>query len=172
MTPDQLRAIMPAARDRADAFAQPLTAAMQEFSITTAKRQAAFLAQVAQESGQLLYTRELADGTNYEGRADLGNTEAGDGPRFRGRGLLMITGRTNYDACGAALDMTLVMSPALLEVPLAASRSAGWFWNTRGLSELADSESFGSITKRINGGYNGLDARIRYYIAARGVLGL
>ena len=172
MTPEQIRAVMPYTAGAADTFAQPLTAAMQEFAITTAKRQAAFLAQVAEESGELRYLRELADGSAYEGRADLGNVDPGDGQRYRGRGLLMITGRTNYEACGRALGLTLVLNPSLLETPLAACRSAAWFWQMRGLNELADSEAFGSICHRINGGYLGLDARIRYYIVARRTLGI
>jgi putative chitinase len=163
---------MPFSAGRVDVFAQPITEAMQEFGITTARRQAAFLGQVALESGELRYTREIADGVAYEGRADLGNIHAGDGPRFKGRGLLQITGRTNYDACGKALDLSLILNPDLLEVPAAASRSAAWFWQTHGLNELADMDAFGTITQRINGGYRGLDSRLRYWLAARHVFGL
>lgn len=172
MTPDQLRQVMPYNAGRADSFAQPLAAAMQEFQITAVRRQAAFIAQIAKESGELRYTLELASGTEYEGRADLGNTQAGDGPRFKGRGLLQITGRANYDACGKALGLALIQTPSLLEVPAGASRSAAWFWQTRGLNELADGDKFGSITHRINGGYNGLDDRLVYWLAVRKLLQL
>jgi len=172
MTPDQLREVMPYNAGRAEVFAQPLSDAMQEYSITTARRQAAFLAQVAHESGELRYTRELASGDAYEGRADLGNTEVGDGPRYKGRGLLQITGRAAYEACGTALGIQLVANPALLEVPVAASRSAAWFWQTRGLNELADGDKFFSITHKVNGGYNGGDQRLAYYLVARKVFGL
>lgn len=169
MTLDQLRQIMPYSAGRAEAFLQPLIAAMAEFGINTARRRAAFLAQVAHESGELRYTRELADGLGYEGRKDLGNTEPGDGPLFKGRGLLQVTGRANYEACGKALDLPLIVNPSLLEVPVGACRSAGWVWSTKGLNTLADDEAFGSITHRINGGYNGLDDRLRYWLRARKV---
>lgn len=169
MTLDELRQIMPYSAGRAETFLQPLLAAMAEFGISTARRRAAFLAQVAHESGELRYTRELADGLGYEGRKDLGNTEPGDGPLFKGRGLLQVTGRANYEACGKALNLPLITNPSLLEVPVGACRSAGWTWSTRGLNALADDEAFGTITHKINGGYNGLDDRLRYWLRARKV---
>jgi putative chitinase len=172
MNAEQLRAVMPYSAGRVDIFVQPLSAAMQEFGIVTARRQAAFLAQVAHESGELRYTRELASGEAYEGRTDLGNTDPGDGPRFKGRGLLQITGRANYAACAQALDMTLIMNPSLLEVPIGAARSAGWFWRTHGCNELADGDKFGAITKTINGGYTHLDERLAYWLRARKAVGL
>lgn len=167
MTPAQIAAIMPFAGTRAMAFAQPLTDAMAEYGITTPKRMAAFIAQVAHESEEMRFTRELATGQEYEGRADLGNAQPGDGQKFKGRGLLQITGRANYAACGAALKLPLIDTPALLESPAGACRSAAWFWATHGLSELADGDKFGAITKRINGGFNGLDQRIGYWLRAR-----
>src|SRR5690348_6658419 len=100
---EQLLTIMPNAHDRAILFLAPLNAAMQEFAIGTPRQQAAFLAQVAHESGELRYTAELADGSAYEGRVDLGNMQPGDGKRFKGHGLLQITGRTNHAKCGEAL---------------------------------------------------------------------
>ena len=172
MTPDQLRQIMPYSAGRVDVFAPPLTAAMQEFGITTAKRQAAFIAQVAHESGELRYTLELTDGQGYERRADLGNTQPGDGPRFKGRGLIQITGRANYEACGKALGLTLIVTPSLLEVPAGACRSAAWFWQTHGLNGFAEADKFGSITKTINGGFNHLDERLAYWLRARKAVGL
>ena len=172
MTPEQIRAVMPYSVGRADQFAQPLTGAMVEFGIATSKRQAAFLAQVAEESGELRLLIEMASGEAYEGRADLGNTEPGDGPRFRGRGLLQITGRANYDKCGLALGLTLVMTPTLLETPGPAARSAAWFWERHGLNELADADKFGELTRRINGGFNHLDERLAYWLRARRAFGL
>lgn len=171
MTPAQILEIMPFAEARVMAFAQPLTDAMAEHEINTARRQAAFLAQVAHESGQLRYTCELASGEEYEGRKDLGNSQPGDGPLFKGRGLLQITGRTNYEACGRALDLPLVQTPQLLEAPAGACRSAAWFWVTHELNELADENKFCAITKIINGGYNGIDERLGYYLQARRTLG-
>lgn len=170
MTPEQLRRIMPSAGSRADVFAMPLANAMAEFDIDTPRRQAAFLAQIAHESGQLRWVRELASGNAYEGRIDLGNNVLGDGPRYKGRGLLQITGRANYRECGKALNLDLIAYPELLEEPVNACRSAAWFWRTRDLNPLADANRFAALTKRINGGYNGLDERLQYWIDARGVL--
>lgn len=172
MTPAALIAAMPFAGPRADTFAAPLTAAMAEFGISSAQQQAAFLAQVAHESGSLRYTRELSDGLGYEGRADLGNNQPGDGPRYKGRGLLQITGRANYAHCGADLGLDLLGHPEILELPVGASRSAAWFWKAHGLNRYADADTFGSLTKAINGGYNGLDERIKNWLVARRALGV
>ncbi|MDO8033568.1 glycoside hydrolase family 19 protein [Janthinobacterium sp. SUN128] len=166
----QLLAIMPLARTRAVAFLAPLNAAMVEFGITTPARQASFLSQVGHESGQLRYVRELASGHAYEGRVDLGNTQRGDGVRFRGRGLLQVTGRANYAACGKALGLDLLAQPELLEQTVNACRSAGWFWQTRGLNALADAGDQERVTRRINGGVNGLAERLALYREARKVL--
>ncbi|MGX9712628.1 glycoside hydrolase family 19 protein [Janthinobacterium lividum] len=162
--------IMPLAGRRATLFLAPLNAAMAEFSIDTPQRQASFLAQVGHESGQLRYVRELASGAAYEGRADLGNVIAGDGVRFKGRGLLQVTGRANYAACGVALGVDLLAAPQLLEQTTAACRSAGWFWQSRGLNRLADAGDQERVTRRINGGVNGLVERLALYAAARKVL--
>jgi putative chitinase len=167
---DQLIKIMPYARKRAGDFLAPLNAAMAEYGITTPARQAAFLAQVGHESGQLQYVRELASGDAYEGRADLGNNQPGDGRRYRGRGLIQVTGRANYAACGAALGLDLVAQPELLEQPVNACRSAGWFWAAHGLNELADAGDQVRITKRINGGTNGLADRLALFEVAQRVL--
>ena len=170
MTFDQLKEIMPYAGKRAETFLEPLNAAMAEFEINTPARQAAFLAQIAHESGSLRYVKEIASGAAYEGRKDLGNTEEGDGMRFKGRGLIQITGRANYTQCGAALGLDLLAEPDLLEQTGNACRSAAWFWQTRGLNELADDGEFKLITKRINGGYNGLEDRRAYYTRAKETL--
>lgn len=175
LTLDQLRAIMPYAGRRADTFHGPLTRAMDEFEITTPPRQAAFLAQIAHESGSLRYVRELADGTAYDGRKDLGNTLPGDGQRYKGRGLIQITGRANYAACSEALFSErahLLNHPEILEQPEYAARSAGWFWKAHLLNELADQGAFEKITRRINGGTNGMADRLAYYARAQRVLQL
>ncbi|WP_416054720.1 glycoside hydrolase family 19 protein [Janthinobacterium svalbardensis] len=161
---------MPLARARADAFLAPLNAAMLEFGITTPARQASFLSQVGHESGQLRYVRELASGQAYEGRADLGNTQRGDGVRFRGRGLIQVTGRTNYAACGKALGLDLLAKPELLEQTVNACRSAGWFWQAKGLNALADAGDQVKVTRRINGGTNGLAERLALFAVAQRVL--
>ena len=170
MTLDQLIKIMPYARARAPTFLAPLNAAMAEFGISTPARQASFLAQVGHESGQLRYVLELASGAAYEGRKDLGNTTAGDGVRFKGRGLIQITGRANYKACGAGLGLDLVSHPELLEQPVNACRSAGWFWMSHGLNELADAGDQVKVTRRINGGTNGLADRLALFEVAKRVL--
>lgn len=170
LTIEQLRRVMPLAGDRLKPFIEPLNAAMEEFGITSPKRQAAFLAQLAHESGEFRYMRELASGEAYEGRKDLGNTQPGDGKRFRGRGPIQITGRANYEDCGKALGLDLITHPELLELPEHGCRAAAWFWAVKGLSQLADHDRFGSLTRAINGGFNHLDERIRYWLRARAVL--
>lgn len=171
VTLEELQRIMPYAKSRAEVFLDPLNEAMREFEINeNGLRIAAFLAQVAHESGELRYVREIASGEVYEGRRDLGNTEPGDGVRFRGRGLIQVTGRANYRACADALAVDLLSNPELLERPGLAARSAGWFWSTRRLNELADKGNFLLITKRINGGTNGWQDRVKYYDRAKEVL--
>lgn len=170
VTPEQLQRAIPYSGARAFSFAGPLTDAMAEFDISTPQRRAAFLAQIAHESGSLRYTLELATGDAYEARADLGNLQPGDGRRFKGRGLLQITGRANYAKCGAALGLDLLRSPELLESPAGACRSAGWYWKVRSLNQYADRDAFGSLTRAINGGYIGLDERISAWLSARKAL--
>ena len=168
----ELQRIMPYSGKRAEAYLEPLNAAMAEFDISLSqKRECAFLAQIAHESGELRYVRELASGEQYEGRDDLGNTEPGDGARFRGRGLIQVTGRDNYDACGSALGLDLLRQPELLELPVNACRSAGWFWKSRGLNEIADTGGFEVITRRINGGLTGYADRLAYFRRAQQTLG-
>ena len=161
---EDLVAICPHTRSgRLALFVEPLNAAMKEFEIDqNVQRETHFLAQVCHESGAFNYVAEIASGEAYEGRADLGNTEPGDGARFKGRGLIQITGRTNYANCGAALGMDLLANPGLLEEPINAARSAGWFWNEHGLNALADNGDARAITKRINGGLNGYQDRLMY----------
>lgn len=167
MIANDLLVIMPYAGTRVQAFYPAIMAAVSEYTITTPRRLAAFIAQVAHESGELRYTEELADGKAYEGRADLGNTEPGDGELFKGRGLIQITGRANYQKLSDAWGMPLILHPEILEEPESAARSAAWFWQSKGLNSLADGDKFGSITKLINGGYNGIDSRLAYWLKAR-----
>lgn len=159
-------------------FADALDDAMHEFDINTAARKAAFLAQIAVESGELQFVRELWGPTpqqlTYEGRADLGNREPGDGFRFRGRGLIQITGRANYGEVSRALlgdERILLDTPEQLEQPVLACRSAARFWQSRGCNELADNGQFERITRRINGGLTHHDRRVVFWERAKGVLG-
>ena len=174
ITTQQLLQILPNAGQRAGVFAPVLNTAMQRFQIVGAKRVAAFIAQIGHESGQLVYVREIwgptPAQTKYEGRADLGNTVTGDGLKYRGRGLIQITGRTNYAACGEALGLDLISQPELLEQPQYACMSAAWFWATKGLNTLADAGSFDKITQRINGGQNGAADRRALYAKVQQVL--
>lgn len=138
-----------------------LNQACSEFGISTPLEMCMFLAQIGHESGQLRYVRELASGEAYEGRKDLGNTSPGDGVLYRGRGLIQITGKANYALCSLALDLPLLEKPQLLEQPEYACRSAAWFWYNGKLGALVP--DIKKVTRRINGGYNGLEDRIKLY---------
>lgn len=170
MTLDQLKLIMPYARKRADLYFEPISSAMDKYSINTYLREAAFLAQIAHESAELRYVEEIASGAAYEGRKDLGNTQVGDGVKFKGRSWIQITGRANYEACGKALGIDLIAQPELLETPQYACEASCWWWKTHGLNELADKSAFITITRRINGGLNGIMSRTNYYNLALKVL--
>jgi len=174
ITEQQLQRIMPNAGRQVGAFVPVLNTAMSKYGIGNRLRVAAFIAQVGHESGQLRYVREIwgptAQQAGYEGRADLGNTMPGDGSKYRGRGLIQITGRANHAACGEALGLDLINRPELLEQPQHAAMSAAWFWSTKGLNALADQGEFVKITRRINGGVNGLADRQALYEKALKVL--
>lgn len=177
MTPIDIIKVMPFAGVHANVFAGPLTEAMAAHDINTPKRQSAFIAQVAHESVALNYMREIASGADYDTGAkaiSLGNTPAadGDGQKYKGRGPIQITGLANYTACGKALGLDLINHPELLEEPEHGCAASAWYWQTNGLNELADTDQFGAITKRINGGYTGLDDRLMYWLRARKVFGL
>lgn len=173
LTEAQLLRIYPNASQRAGVFVPALNRAMLRYQINTPARQAAFLAQIGHESGQLRYVREIWGPTpaqsRYEGRKDLGNTQPGDGKRFMGRGLIQITGRDNYRKAGAALGLTLLDNPELLEQPEWAASSAAWWWSNHGLNELADAGKFEQITKTINGGLNGQADRLALWAKAQEV---
>lgn len=171
-----LAAILQCPLPRAALWAPHINNTLPRYDIVTAPRLAAYLAQVGHESARLRYVRELWDPAKcpwqgkYEGRADLGNTQPGDGHRFLGRGLIQITGRDNYRRCAEALGLPLLTDPALLEQPAHAAESAAWFWQSHGLNELADAGNFRRITLRINGGLNGYADRMALFSAARDAL--
>jgi predicted chitinase len=171
VTPQQLQAVVPTlSGSKAAEVAPHLNRAMAEAGIDSPARKAAFLAQVAHESGGFKYNEELASGRAYEGRRDLGNTQPGDGARFKGRGYIQLTGRANYAAAGKALGLDLVNQPELAARPENAARVAAWYWNSRGLNALADRGDFDGITRRINGGFNGKADRDQYHARAQRVL--
>ena len=176
ITAEQLKAIAFSISDeRVSKFLEPLNTAMDKFGITSAPAQAMFLAQVMHESGECRYVLELASGTAYEGRKDLGNTSPGDGVKYKGRGLIQITGKLNYIALGKVLVIDCVTNPSLVEDPTNAAMSAAWYWNCRGLTAIAEGNTetaFKLVTKKINGGYNGYDDRLKYWIRAKKALNI
>lgn len=151
-------------------YASALNPAMAAGSITTPPRVAAFLAQILHESGSFQFLRELASGTAYEGRKDLGNTQPGDGVRYKGRGFIQLTGRANFRSAGSDLGLDLENNPDLAEQPDIAARLAVWFWNKKNLNAKADAGDFVGITRAINGGTRGLQERTRLYESAKQVL--
>jgi len=180
---------------------KPLNDTFAKYGIDNLKRQAAFIGQCGHESNNfktleenLHYSAgalmrvwpsrfdqataekyannpEMIANKVYGGRADLGNTQDGDGWKFHGRGVIQLTGRSNVTTCGNALGQPFAEHPELLLEPEWACLSAGWFWNKRNLNELADNEDWTSITKRINGGTIGLQDRIDRIHKAMDILG-
>lgn len=155
-----------------DTFYDYLYEYMKIYNIDTALRIAAFLAQVGHESGHLRYTEELDSGEAYEGRMDLGNICPGDGVKYKGRGLIQLTGRRNYELISKDYDEDFVQNPELLSLPRYAAMSATWYWNKKGLNALADESKFREITRKINGGYNGWKDRLYLYESAKIILGI
>ncbi|WP_248745144.1 glycoside hydrolase family 19 protein [Pseudomonas sp. MWU12-2037] len=202
ITQQQLLQILPNAGDQAGVFVPVLNTAMNDYQIVTTQRVAAFLAQTGHESGQLQsvvenlnygaqallatwpnrFTPDLAAQVArqpeqianivYASRMDNGDASSGDGWSYRGRGLIQITGRSNYRQCSLGLfcDERLLLQPELLEQPQWAAESAAWFWEQQGLNALADADQFNSITRKINGGLNGLEDRLQIWARARAVL--
>jgi predicted chitinase len=176
----QLQKIMPAlAAAKRQLYLPHLNAAMRASGIgTTVLRTAAFVAQLAHESGEFRWMEESWGPTAAQLRYEppdalalrLGNTESGDGKRFKGRGPIQITGRFNYAKYGQLLGRDLLAEPALAAAPELAFETAGLFWRTNGLNELADAQDFVTISRRINGGTNGLADRQMYYARAKTVL--
>ncbi|CAF2153972.1 unnamed protein product [Rotaria magnacalcarata] len=171
ITSSQLKAIMPL--NKHPEYLTHINNALVEGNINTPARKAAFLAQLAHESGQLRYMKEIASGEAYEGRKDLDNNQPGDGKLFKGRGPIQLTGRANYAAAGKDLGLDLVNNPELVETPEVGFRTSVWFWNKRQLNKLADRNTlkdFRNITKKINGGNNGSADREKYWKQASKVL--
>lgn len=180
LTPTIIAAGCGAAPSRAALFAPFIQLACDHYQITDPLDVAAFLAQTGHESQRLLYTKEVWGPTvaqrTYEPPSqkatELGNSQPGDGERFCGRGLIEITGRRNYTLASIGLDLDLLNHPELLEQPEHAAMSAGWFWFNNKLSAIAKAGNFTALTRRINGGTNGLADRQALYTAAKKVLGL
>lgn len=138
--------------------------------LNTPIRLASFLAQILHESGEFRYKEEIASGEAYEGRRDLGNIYPGDGPKFKGRAAIQITGRTNYEECGKALGLDLIDNPDLLLDPAYSIAASLWFWRVHNLNALADKHNLAAITHVIDGGMNGWQDRLAYFQRTQDVL--
>jgi putative chitinase len=157
-----------------------LQASMEYAEINTPARIAMYMAQIAHESGEFRYLEEIWGPTSaqkrYEPPSDLavrlGNTEPGDSLKFKGRGVIQLTGRANYDRAGKALGIDLLGTPAIAARPDLAFKLAAWFWSTHNLNTYADQLDLEGCTRKINGGLNGLDDRRSYYIRACKALGV
>jgi predicted chitinase len=159
-----------ASSKRLDRYFDGLVKTMEKYNINGPLRKAAFLAQVAHESGVFRYKEELASGDAYEFREDLGNSKNGDGRKYKGHGFIQITGKTNHLAFAIDFGFTIEDALDYLKSDEGACMSAGWFWNKKHLNVFADKGEFKKITKIINGGYNGLTERTAYYEKALKVL--
>ena len=118
-----------------------------------------FLAQLAHESGNFKYMEEIASGAAYEGRKDLGNTQTGDGKRYKGRGPIQLTGRANYRKYGQSLGIDFENNPEIVAIPSVGLLVACKFWSDNDLNVVADRDDVTTITRRINGGLNGFEDR-------------
>ena len=164
ITEDILRRIYPESTSKNRAkYVHYFNEYLSDYDITTRLRLCSYFAQIGHESGQLKYSEEIASGVAYEGRKDLGNINTGDGIKFKGRGLIQLTGRSNYQFISKTYNVDFVNYPELLSTPEWAVKSSLWFWERNNLNSIADSGDFKKITKRINGGLNGYDDRLRLY---------
>lgn len=162
ITIDQLVKIATIAKkETLEKFLPQLNAALEKYQINTPLRVQHFLAQILHESGCFRWMEEIASGAAYEGRRDLGNIIAGDGKRFKGRGAIQLTGRSNYEKYGKFLKVDLISNPSVVSTTYTLD-VAGWFWKEKNLNTLADADNLNSITRKINGGVNGLADRQKY----------
>lgn len=191
LSKDQLKQCMPKVTEaNITRFIDPINNTFERYEINTPKRMACFLAQIAHESGCLRFTKEIATGEAYDvGKlaVNLGNTpeDDGDGEMYKGRGLIQITGKRNYEDLSKDLGVDFLKQPELLEGPEFAALSAGWFWKSKGLNTICDKPDnwirewrgnsyymFQWLTIKINGGLNGYADRMAYYILAKRVFGI
>ena len=144
---------------RATELALAANVHLETYSIKTQLRFCHFFAQLAHESGNFRYMEEIASGAAYEGRKVLGNTQVGDGKRYKGRGPIQLTGRANYRKYGQQLGIDFENNPEIVAIPSVGLMVACKFWFDNGLNALADQDDLRAITRRINGGYNGFEDR-------------
>lgn len=147
-----------------------LASTLDEYGIDTRLRIAHFLGQCCHEAAGFRTTEEFASGELYEGRSDLGNTRKGDGRRYKGRGLIQLTGRANYRDVGNALGLDLEANPLLAEEPRLSLRIACEYWKRRKINPDCDRDDIITVTRKINGGLNGLEDRRRYTAKAKAAL--
>lgn len=143
---------------------------LDSYNINTKMRIAHFMGQVTHECAGFRTTEEFASGAAYEGREDLGNIHAGDGKRYKGRGLIQLTGRANYRKIGEALDLPLEDNPEIAAEPVTSLKIACEYWKTRNINAAADGDDLIKATKLVNGGLNGLDDRRKYLQKAKTAL--
>jgi putative chitinase len=142
------------------------------FQINTPQRLRHFLSQISHESGGLRYMEEIADGSDYEGREDLGNIQSGDGKRYKGAGVIQLTGRANYQAFFDFIKDPRIMEGCSYVAKTFPFTSAGFWWHNNDMNALCDRSdvTVEMVTRRVNGGLNGLDDRIQYYKKACDVI--
>jgi putative chitinase len=150
-----------------DSIGAVMSAVFGDYEITNRLRIAHFLAQICHESAGLRTTEEFADGSAYEGRADLGNVEPGDGRRFKGRGLLQLTGRSNYKIYGDDLGIDLIQNPEQASDPVTSLKIACLYWKKHDINPLCDEDNLQAVTRKVNGGLNGLDSRADFLAKAK-----
>lgn len=175
---DFIRAVAPrffgtaaAAQARIIAAITPVLApTLAAHGIDSFLRVAHFMAQVTHECAGFRTTEEFASGAAYEGRRDLGNIRPGDGVRYKGRGLIQLTGRANYARAGARLGLPLEAEPALAAEPATSLRIACDYWVDRRINAPADRDDLEAVTRAVNGGLNGLADRRACLIRARRAL--
>lgn len=184
LTHEQLDKALPYANDGALIKYLPLfNKHFEKYKVNTLKRAAAFLAQIAEESGSLRYVEEIASGSAYEYRKDLGNLDpialqiahqnyTTTGKFYKGRGLIQITGYYNYVKVAEALDIPCDKNPKLLKEPEYAVQSALWYWNTHNCNSLADVDNFTGITRAVNGGLTNHNQRMQNWATAKAALGV
>jgi len=170
INPSALRTVCPnLSQDDAVRIAAGLGEAFHRYGIDNERRAAMAVAQWAHESANFRTSQEYASGSAYEGRKDLGNTQRGDGVRFKGRGRIMVTGRANYTAMGKALGLDLLGKPELLAQSPHSELASGQWWKDHDCNGFCDRDDFTGLTRRINGGLNGIDDRKALYARARKV---
>lgn len=171
ITREMIKQIAPTSKDSiVNPLVDYLNMHMPKYEVNTYLRVCHFLAQAAHEAASFRTLEEYASGAAYEGRKDLGNTQKGDGVRYKGRGIFQLTGRANYRTIGAKIGMDLENNPELAESPEVSVLTALEYWKSRNLNPLADKDDVRAITKKINGGFNGLEDRKKYLAKAKTVI--